>query len=173
MIDNVKLNVKYQRSPAWLFQENPKSFFISYYLKSNEKTGVGIYADEVIKKDTIIWTNTENSVRMNKKMFLNTLKQLSYEERYNLLFYSTTSNNEVFLDLDESKYLNHSDNPNCQYYDSCNSDNEVLKVLRSIEKDEQITFNYNQFGPSPAWYKELCNDHNLIPNNDLFSPIII
>ena len=89
------------------------------------KTGMGLIAEEPIKKGDTVWKHScQHEFRLPQKVFL-AIKQYGYLD-----------GNDVVVDLDESKFWNHSCNPNV-----INSGNDCVAV-RDIKPGEELTWDY-------------------------------
>ena len=106
--------------------------------------GLGLFADEDIPKDTILWKFTsEFDLKFTKEQIRKFSKQVQeYLETYCWL--SKKSGKYCFAS-DNAKYFNHSKNPNSlsAYYK--NEEEVVTKAIQDIQKGEEITDNYSTF----------------------------
>lgn len=115
--------------------------------------GFGLFADQFIPTDTIVWkftpgfdlkfSNDEISkLPKNVQNFLDTYAYLSKKSRL------------YILPSDNAKYFNHSDNPNTlsEYLDG--EEEVVTRAIKDIQKDEEITDNYDSFEENSQAYLE-------------------
>lgn len=106
--------------------------------------GIGLFADQYIKKGTAIWRFTPG---FDLKFTEDQVKCLPWKARKYLMKYSWKSDKShmVCFASDDGKYFNHSDNPNSlsAYYDD--EEEVVTKAVRDIQKGEEITDNYRSF----------------------------
>ena len=106
--------------------------------------GIGLFADQDIKKGTAIWRFTPG---FDLKFTDEQIKRLPPRARKYIIKYSWKSDRSHLrcFSLDDGKYFNHSDNPNAlsRYYDG--EEEVVTKVIRDIKKGEEITDNYRSF----------------------------
>jgi SET domain-containing protein len=106
--------------------------------------GLGLFADQFISKGVIIWKYTENyDLRLTKKE----IEKLPDLAKEHLEVYGWLSKKSGLFchAVDNGKYFNHSDDPNCfaEYIDG--EDEVVVKSIRDIKKGEELTDNYNAF----------------------------
>ncbi len=106
--------------------------------------GIGLFADQFIKKGTIIWKFQPGfDLRIDK----DELGKLSESAKGQFLKYAyfNPSSRKYILCFDDARFLNHSDKPNCIDVTSLD-DEETLDVAgRDIEKGEELTCNYKDF----------------------------
>jgi ferredoxin-fold anticodon binding domain-containing protein len=110
--------------------------------------GLGLFADQFISKGTIIWKYTENcDLRLTK----NDIENLPELAKEHLEFYGWLSKKSGFFchAVDNGKYFNHSDDPNCiaEYIDG--EDEVVVKSICDIKVGEEITDDYYAFTNYP------------------------
>jgi len=105
--------------------------------------GIGLFADEFISKDTIIWRFhkfidmrlTDEQIEQLAAPSREQARKYSYREKHSRLY---------VLCGDDARFLNHSDEPNC--FDFYHSEEQDLTVAcRDIHKDEELTCNYALF----------------------------
>lgn len=108
-----------------------------------EGAGIGLFADEFIPKDTIIWEFTPDIDRVySEKEFEN----YTGLEREFLHKYCFKYLGNYYLCVDNSRFFNHSDNPNCYSADFSEQSLGYTKALRDIHPDEELTDDYLGFG---------------------------
>jgi SET domain-containing protein len=106
---------------------------------------VGVFAAAPIRKGTVIWSFDE---RFDQVLSAADIKRLADEqqrfvERYG---YSHTTQPELtILELDNGRFMNHSDDPNTRFTDPL-----IGWAIRDIAADEEITCNYAEFEPDFA-----------------------
>ena len=135
-------------------------------LKENE-LGKGLYAEENIRKGTIVWTNRPNGPAETKyhRVKLGDVEKLPEDQKKIFIKYSYQQTNDLFItpltqeevDLDYSNYWNHSCDPNCLPVDE---DNWI--AVKDIYKGEQVTIDYCTFDSNEyeCIEKCLCNSKN-------------
>lgn len=114
-------------------------------ISETEGIGIGLFANESIKKGTIIWefaneidtTYTNNFIKKCKEKNL-----ISFLKKY--CYFDLESELYIFCG-DNGRFINHSDKPNCK---------EELKskytfgrtiAVRNIKKGEELTCDYYEF----------------------------
>ena len=91
------------------------------------KTGLGLIAEEPIKKGDTVWKHSsQHELRFPIKLFLAMQK------------YGYLDGPDIVLDLDESKFWNHSCSPNV-----INSGNDCI-AKRDIKPGEELTWDYGE-----------------------------
>ncbi len=114
--------------------------------------GIGLFANENIKKGTIIginkddsgiihysekeWSGLENN--LGKESFLQ-IKKYAYKQKKDKLYY---------LNLDDTRFINHSKSPNIASI----GDNDV--AIRDIKIGDEILIDYNTFYDN-EYFKEI------------------
>ncbi len=106
--------------------------------------GTGLFADQFIKKGTIIWKFTPGfDLKFTKEQIKKFPRQVKeYLETYAWL---SKKSGKYCFSSDNGKYFNHSKNPNAlsSYYD--NEEEVVTKAIKNIKKKEEITDDYSTF----------------------------
>ncbi|MFA6296472.1 MAG: SET domain-containing protein [Patescibacteria group bacterium] len=105
-------------------------------LKEIEGKGIGLIADQEIKKGQSTWVyNPIIDIKISKK----DIPKLAQE------FFNTYSvdigKDYVFLNIDNARFTNHSDNPNTENLGTPDKDNIAIK---DIHIGEEITVDYNK-----------------------------
>lgn len=113
-------------------------------IKESKIHGIGLFADEFIKKGTVIWRFTPGfDIKFTEEQILSfpDLVQI-YLSKYT--WKSKKSGLYCFC-TDDGKFFNHSDEQNCfsEYLD--NEDESQVFAIRDIEIDEELTDNYSSF----------------------------
>ena len=106
-------------------------------------SGIGLFANEFIPKGTIIWENSPGlDIVFSEKKYL----KLTGLDKEFVKKYSFRYADKYYLCIDDSRFFNHSENPNCM--DSEPIGNEIGKTiaLRDINNGEELTSNYRFFG---------------------------
>lgn len=114
-------------------------FLVKTKLFETSHKGIGIEALQTIDKGTIIWKYCD---RFNKIFTAEDLKHLTpiEQEFVDTYMYSNEQGYKV-MDLDNSRFMNHSNKPNCSFpYDS-----EYGYALRDIKIGEELTCDYTEF----------------------------
>ncbi len=116
---------------------------INVSVKPSPIHGLGCFADEPIKKGTIVW-------QLDKRLDLHIpqaeLEALPPAAQAFLHMYAYGANQDGqpvwILCGDHAKHMNHSDTPNLA---SCGPNQEMDMALRDIEPGEELTCNYYEF----------------------------
>ncbi len=109
---------------------------VKTYIDKSQINGIGLFADQVIPKGTIIWEKTEGLDL--------TLESLDYKNENVIDFLKTycyKHNGKYILCIDNGRFINHSDNPNT---DDTSYPYTIAK--KDILPHEEITSNYKDFG---------------------------
>lgn len=104
-------------------------------------SGIGLFANEAIKKDQIVWQFNPLIDVLLSKDEMNSLSISSKEQFLNYAYLDITIG-KYLLCGDDARFFNHSDEPNC--YDS-NINPEVTIANKDIAIGEEITCNYKTF----------------------------
>jgi SET domain-containing protein len=101
--------------------------------------GVGLFADEFIAKGTKIWEFSKDQDRVLDEEGLNNLNDLD-KNFWNI--YAFKFKGLYYLCVDNSRFYNHSLEPNC------GEDNELNITYAAIDilQGQELTTNYNNFG---------------------------
>jgi len=112
------------------------------FLEKSKLGGIGLFADENINEGEFIWkddrrtTITWSIEDWNK--LKNEMPMLAFNNiaRFVYLFEGV-----YYLNLDDSRFMNHSDNGNMGW----NKTNVSCYALRNIKKGEELTISYVEF----------------------------
>lgn len=105
--------------------------------------GLGLFTEEFIPKDTIIWEFTPNIDRVYTEEEYN---QIWGKDRDFLNTYCYKYNGKYYLCVDNGRFFNHSENPNCYSSDHDENNLGYTRALRDIEVGEELTDNYALMG---------------------------
>ena len=116
-------------------------------------SGIGLFADQFIPKDTIIWKFTEGvDVKITDEKLAELEKEYPLEDLRKYLYRSKSSNLHILCG-DDGRFINHSGQPNTL---DTSEDNEGLTIAaRDIQAGEEITSDYNGFDKDFAMYKDM------------------
>ena len=105
--------------------------------------GIGLFADEPIKKGTTIWKFAPGfDLDFSEK----DLKNLSGPSKEQFLKYIyMTKNKGMILCFDDARFLNHSENPNCEDIDPDDFEEGFTIAKKDIKTGEELTVNYRTF----------------------------
>jgi SET domain-containing protein len=118
---------------------------IPNYVGPSAIEGVGVFAAAPIAKGTAIWSLDEKFDQVLTVAEIAALgdEQRSFVERYG--YTHTTRPELTVLEMDNGRFMNHSDNPNTDFTDPV-----VGWAIRDIAEGEEITCNYAEFEPGFA-----------------------
>lgn len=105
--------------------------------------GIGLFADQPISKDTVIWKFHH---RIDIRMSAADIDELAWASQEQMRRYSYREKHSGLYVLcgDDARFFNHSSRPNCiDLYDGLNGD--VTIALRDIEPGEELTCDYAMF----------------------------
>lgn len=110
---------------------------VKTYIDKSPVHGIGLFANEFIPKDTIIWKlNKELDLIISQEEY-NKLSSLS-KEHFDWFAYYSKDRGGWILCFDNAKFVNHSKSPN-----TYGIGNTI--ALRDIQKGEEITEDYYVF----------------------------
>ena len=111
-------------------------------LKSSNISGIGLFADEPIAKGEVIWEFSPDLDLLLSKEQVDNLSAPAREQFFNYS-YLDKIRGKYLLCGDDSRFFNHSDNPNCL---DCTSDEKDITIAaRDIEAGEELTCDYKVF----------------------------
>lgn len=105
-------------------------------------SGIGLFADEFIKKGTIVWEFNRNiDILLSEE----DMKNLSESSRNQIDNYSYIDKklNKYLLCGDDARFFNHSDDPNCS--DDVIDEPDLTIANRDINIGDELTCNYKTF----------------------------
>lgn len=105
--------------------------------------GIGLFADEPIRRDTVIW---RYNPRIDIRLTAEEIEDLSEASKEQMRRYSYREKQSGLYVLcgDDARFFNHSPAPNCiDLYDGISGD--VTVALRDIEPGEELTCDYAMF----------------------------
>lgn len=109
-------------------------------LKESPIAGLGLFADEFIAKDTIIW---KFNPLIDKVIPINDLDKFTQLERDFLDMYAYREGENLILCSDNGRYFNHSNNPNT--IDLIDERGSVTIAKKDIHPGEEIISDYSSF----------------------------
>jgi uncharacterized protein len=118
---------------------------IPNYVGPSAIEGVGVFAGAPIPKGTIIWVLDE---RFDQVLSAAEIAALGHEQRHFVERYGyphTLRPELTILELDNGRFMNHSDGPNTEFTDPA-----IGWAIRDIAEGEEITCNYAEFEPDFA-----------------------
>lgn len=100
--------------------------------------GIGLFAQDFIPKDTIIWHFHPNTCQVfTPREFLNLTKTLHLNSILNFMNYSYIKDEFTHYVSDNTRFINHSLEANVAFVD-----NEYEIAVRDIEPGEELLENY-------------------------------
>lgn len=137
-------------------------------VKPSEIAGLGLFADQEIKKGDIIWKYTpETCSLLTQEQFQVLLGSFHKTEKDLIKYYLTYSYyqkslNGAVLCLDNSRFVNHSDTPNMAgaSHLAPNIAWQYSLALRDIKEGEELTENYASYD-SADWLDNLCQAYEV------------
>lgn len=105
--------------------------------------GIGLFADQFIQKGTPLWEFTPG---FDLKVDKNKLSDIPKASKKHFLKYAylNLSTNKYVLCVDDARFWNHSEKPNCLTVDS-DGEEGVDIAARDIQQGEELTINYKEF----------------------------
>ena len=116
---------------------------IPNYVGPSAIEGVGVFAAAPIRKGTAVWSLDQRFDHALTAADIAALgeEQRAFVERYG--YTHTTRPELTVLEMDNGRFMNHSDSPNTDFTDPV-----VGWAIRDIAEGEEITCNYAEFDPS-------------------------
>ncbi|MBO0750220.1 MAG: SET domain-containing protein-lysine N-methyltransferase, partial [Porphyrobacter sp.] len=118
---------------------------IPNYVGPSAIEGVGVFAAAPVAKGAVIWTLDKRFDQVLSAAEIEALgeEQRRFVERYG--YPHTTRPELTILELDNGRFMNHSNDPNTQFTDPV-----IGWAIRDIAEGEEITCNYAEFEPDFA-----------------------
>ena len=106
--------------------------------------GTGLFADEFIAKDSIIW---EFSSNLDRTYTEDEYEKMTGLDKEFLTTYCFKFFGKYYLCVDNARFFNHSESPNCYSSDFNENNLGYTRALKDILKGEELTDNYSEFSP--------------------------
>lgn len=114
-------------------------FLIKTKLYETSHKGIGVQSTQLVPKGTIVWKYCD---RFNKVYSIEELQHLTpIEKDFVDTYMYTNEHNKHVLDLDNSRFMNHSDKPNTSFP----IDSEYGYALEDIKIGDELTCDYSEF----------------------------
>ena len=115
-------------------------FHVPVYLDRSPLEGIGVFAKQPISKGAVLWRFDERFDRLipNEVWEAQTGVVKDYLDRY--AYPSKSNPGHIVFEADDARYMNHSDQPNCDF-----SNGKVAYALKDIAAREEMTCDYNAF----------------------------
>ncbi len=124
--------------------------------------GKGLFSKEFIPKGSLIWSYNPN---VNCLIFTNQYDYINHLQtvkcKYDFIEHTYIVNNTIVYILDNGKYFNHSDSPNCRL--GISSQNECCYstyAREDINPGDELCDDYNTYD-DPIWFNSLMDSVNL------------
>jgi SET domain-containing protein len=113
---------------------------VQVYLDKSPLEGIGVFAKTPIAKGTLISTFDSRFDRLipNEVWEGTTGPVRDYLDRY--CYPSRATPGHIVFEADDARYMNHSDDPNCDI-----SNEKAMYARRDIAAREELTCDYNHF----------------------------
>jgi SET domain-containing protein len=106
-------------------------------LDKSHISGIGLFADCEIKQGSVVYLK---SPKLDLKLSKEDFNNLNEIEQKTISHYGYLAKDGFYyLDFDDIRFLNHSDNPNLILIGN------ELRAVRLINSGEELTQNYNEF----------------------------
>ena len=118
----------------------------------SSKRGVGLFADQDIPNGTVVGLNNDDLgiIRYTEKQWKDLEVHLSEESFKHIKRYAYKNKDDglYWLNLDDTRFINHSENPNIE----TKGDNDI--AIKDIKKGEEILIDYTTFY-DPDYFQEI------------------
>jgi SET domain-containing protein len=115
-------------------------------LDKSSIAGIGLFADQDILKGEAVWKMNSLSVL---KITLNEYDNLSQIEKDFIQekdYFWTDEHGNYMIPIDDSKFINHSCNPNI-----IDLDDNTCIASKDIKREEELTIDYKTLVPKEQW----------------------
>jgi uncharacterized protein len=109
---------------------------VKTYLGKSRIHGIGVFADQFIRKDAKMWRFVYGFDRFYTRK---RLAKLPKPAKDYIRLHGYQWGNEILLSMDYDTFMNHSENPNTYFHDG------FVLARRNIRKGEEITNDYRAF----------------------------
>ncbi|CUI17761.1 SET domain protein [Candidatus Protochlamydia naegleriophila] len=142
-------------------------------VKPSTIAGMGIFADEDIKKGQAIWRYSPDTCQLiTQKQFHAFVNSFHKTEQLIIQYYLTygyyvAAADGVLILLDNARFFNHSNEPNsggCPEASGSLGD-QCSVALRDIKKGEELTESYQTYDSS-VWLESLCQRYGIHHTHD-------
>lgn len=119
-------------------------------LGESKIAGIGLFWTKDIKAGTVIWKHNEHTCKIwSKEEYEKVKEDLPKTAMDNMGRFVYLNNGKYYLDLDDSRFMNHSDNPSMGWKE----DNDLYcYALKDLKAGSELTLDYNDF----------CDEEDLI-----------
>jgi hypothetical protein len=124
-------------------------------IANSEISGIGLFADQDIKKGTVVWKYQSKLDLLYSESDIAKLSSEAQKQFHNYAFLDPF-HNKFMLCGDDARFFNHSDHPNCN-----DALADITIAERDIKKGEELTVNYKTF------YGDLENHPEIISESEI------
>jgi hypothetical protein len=117
-------------------------------LKLSSVSGIGLFADEYIPKDTVVWKYEPSIDVLLTKEDIEKLSDSAKEQVYNYAFLDV-DHKKYMLCGDDARFFNHSESNNCT-----DEFSNITIAIRDIKRGEELTVNYKKFYGNKDGYEK-------------------
>lgn len=108
-------------------------------IKPSNIAGIGLFADEFIKKGTLVWRFDPRIDIYLSKEEVDTLSEAAQKQFYNYSYLDKIEK-KYLLCGDDGRFFNHSVDPNCD-----DEKPNLTFAIKDIKVGEELTVNYESF----------------------------
>jgi SET domain-containing protein len=109
-------------------------------------SGIGLFANQDILKGDLIWKMTSISVLTISPTRYEELSQIEKDFIIDKDYYWLDDDGNYLIPLDDSRFVNHSNNPNI-----IEQDENSCIASRDIKENEELTIDYKTLIPKELW----------------------
>lgn len=124
---------------------------------TSEINRYGLFAKEIIFKDELIWSPTENEI---KKISVAEFEKLPVGDKQIWIDHCYQIDDYFQMDTDDTRLMNHSCDPNTADYPA--DDPTMIVAKRDIQKNEEVTWNYLPFMNPYQVFSCNCGSENCV-----------
>jgi hypothetical protein len=119
---------------------------VETYISESPGKGFGLFANELIPKNTVIWQFIEGlDIKFHKDIY----ETLNHVQQKHIDKYFWRDGDYYYSSCDHSVFQNHTSNPNCVVFEE-----DKMIASRDIYPDEEITVSYDTFDDDFNLYKD-------------------
>lgn len=111
-------------------------FLKKIYLDKSSLDGIGLFAGEDFAKGDLVYKHSRD---LQHILTQDEFSQLDSDERRTFEHYGYEWEGKWYLDFDDIRFLNHSDNANLTLTD------KGIVAVKNIKKGEELTQDYSEF----------------------------
>ena len=115
-------------------------------LDKSSIAGIGLFADQDVLKSEIVWRMNSLSVLRITPDEYNKLLKIEQDFINDKDYYWTDKDNNYMIPIDDSRFMNHSSDPNVIDFDD-----NICVATRDIKKNEELTIDYKTLVSENEW----------------------